>query len=250
MRAACEILACIQTKGGKVPQTLSTLRSSSFPARAGCRLRPKVHRRDVRNRTSQPRDKLLEAELVRVVEDSDETVGRLRIRRQARAVDGKKRVRGGERRPLVAVDEGMVLREALPECGGFLDQVGVMPRLRSVQGGLQEAGVPDARGATISQCGSFSHAAVAAVKQPSQMPSVRVGLLMDSRRSTRTPGSLATLRSVHAGGNEVTEIIMRTTPTPPPPNGMIQLAHRKDAQTCAAISRGACSRLDHNCVAK
>ena len=75
---------------------------------------------------AQPGDKLVEAELVGFVERGNESVGS-QHRPQPRAVDGEKGIRGGESRALVAVDEGMVLREALPERGGFLDQVGVKP---------------------------------------------------------------------------------------------------------------------------
>ena len=88
--------------------------------------------------TAQPWDELVEAELVGFVERGDESVRLLGIRRETRAVDGEKCIRGGESRALVAVDEGMVLREALPERGGFLDQVGVITGLRPVEGGFQQ----------------------------------------------------------------------------------------------------------------
>jgi hypothetical protein len=77
--------------------------------------------------TAQPWDQLVEAELAGFVEGGDEDVGLLGVRREACAVDGEKSIRRGESRPLVSVDEGMVLREALPERGSFLDQVGVIP---------------------------------------------------------------------------------------------------------------------------
>jgi hypothetical protein len=54
-----------------------------------------------------------------------------------RAVDGEKGVGGGEGRPLVAVDEGMVLREAFPQGGGLLDEVGVVAGLRAVESGFR-----------------------------------------------------------------------------------------------------------------
>ena len=87
---------------------------------------------------AQPWDQLVEAELIGFVETGDESVGLLRIRRQPRGVDGEEGKRGGESRALVAVDEGMVLRQALPEGGGFLDQVGVIAGLRPVKGGFEQ----------------------------------------------------------------------------------------------------------------
>ena len=50
----------------------------------------------------------------------------LSVCRNTCAVNGKKGVGGGKRRPLVAVDQWMVLRQALPESGGFLDQIQVV----------------------------------------------------------------------------------------------------------------------------
>ncbi len=100
--------------------------------------------------TTQPWDKLVEAELVGFVEGDDETVSLLGVRRQTRAVDGAKSIRGGESCPLVAVDDGMILREAFPECGGFLDQAGVIAGLRPVEGGFQQPLISDALGAAIA----------------------------------------------------------------------------------------------------
>jgi hypothetical protein len=50
----------------------------------------------------------------------------LSVCRNTFAVNGKKGVGGGKRRPLVAIDQWMVLRQALPESGGFLDQIQVV----------------------------------------------------------------------------------------------------------------------------
>jgi hypothetical protein len=41
----------------------------------------------------------------------------------------------------------MVLSKALPESGGFLDQVSVITGLRPVEAGLQQTLIPDAVGA-------------------------------------------------------------------------------------------------------
>ena len=62
----------------------------------------------------------------------------------------RKVLRRGESRTLVAVDKGMVLREALPERCGLLDQVGVITGLRSVEGGFQQPLIPDTMGAAIA----------------------------------------------------------------------------------------------------
>ena len=103
-----------------------------------------------RHVVAQPWDKLVEAELVRFVEVGNENIGLLGIRRETRAVDGQKSVRGGESSPLVAVNKRMVLREALPERGGFLDQIGVMPGLRPVESGFEQPGIPDTLGPAVA----------------------------------------------------------------------------------------------------
>src|SRR5579862_184068 len=109
-----------------------------------------VRGRILRRVTAQPWDKLVEAELVCFVKVSDEFISLLGVRCEARAIDGEKSIRRGESRPLVAVDKGTVLREALPERCGFLDQVSVITGLRSVEGGFQQPLIPDAVGAAIA----------------------------------------------------------------------------------------------------
>ena len=91
----------------------------------------------VRHVDAQPGDKLGEAELVGLVEGRDKGIRFFRAGRKTRTVDGEKRIRGGEGRFFVAVDKGMVLREALPEGGGLLDQVGVITGLRAIEGGYE-----------------------------------------------------------------------------------------------------------------
>jgi hypothetical protein len=73
-----------------------------------------------------------------------------RARRETQAVNRQKRVEGGKRGALVAIDEGMILRKAFPERGGFLDQIGVVAGLRAVEGGLQQAVVANAMGAAVA----------------------------------------------------------------------------------------------------
>src|SRR5262249_52305580 len=66
------------------------------------------------------------------------------------AVDGQKRIHGCEGRSFVAVDKRMVLGHALPQRGGFLDQVGVIAGLRPEKGGFEQAWIADAVGASIT----------------------------------------------------------------------------------------------------
>ena len=82
--------------------------------------------------SAKPRDELVKAKLVCIVEGSEKNVDLLGIRCKTRTVNSEKRICGGKSGPLVAVGEGMILLEALPEGGGFLDQVGVMTSLWSV----------------------------------------------------------------------------------------------------------------------
>ena len=57
-------------------------------------------------------------------------------------VDGKEGVHSGEGGALVAVNEWVVLRQALPESGGFLNQIGIIAGLWSKQGGFEQAVIP------------------------------------------------------------------------------------------------------------
>lgn len=88
--------------------------------------------------TPEPGDETVEAELVGFVECGNERVSLLGVRRQSRAIDGEKGVRSSECRALVAVDKGMILREALPQRCRFLNQVGVITGLRPEEGGFEE----------------------------------------------------------------------------------------------------------------
>ena len=64
---------------------------------------------------------------------------------QPRAVDGQKRVRRRESGPLVAVDKGMVLGQALPERGRFLHQIGVVASLWAIERRLQQSRIAHPR---------------------------------------------------------------------------------------------------------
>jgi len=76
---------------------------------------------------AQPRDKFVEAKLVRFVKRGDEGAGLRSVRRKTRAIDCEKSIGSREGRPLVPIDKRMVLREAFPQRGGFLDQVRIIP---------------------------------------------------------------------------------------------------------------------------
>jgi len=58
---------------------------------------------------AEPWDKIIEGELVGLVEPRYKRVGLLCTGREPRAVDREKCISGGESRTLVAVDESMVL---------------------------------------------------------------------------------------------------------------------------------------------
>lgn len=72
---------------------------------------------------AQPRDKVIEAELVGFIKADHKHVGLLSAGREACTIDSEKGIRRGESRPLVAVEEGMILSQALPERGSLLNQV-------------------------------------------------------------------------------------------------------------------------------
>jgi hypothetical protein len=72
----------------------------------------------------------------------DEGISFVGVRDEPRAVDCKESIRGGESRALVAIDERTVLREALPERAGLLDEIGVITGLRPVKAGFQQPLVP------------------------------------------------------------------------------------------------------------
>src|SRR5690242_14440761 len=125
----------IQTEGkGRVPSRASR----SFCGRL------------LRHMAAEPGNKLVKAELVCLVEGGDKNVGLLRVRRESRTVDREKGICAGESIALAAVSKRMVLRDTLPESGGFFDQVGVISRLRPVEGGFQQPMIPNALRTTIA----------------------------------------------------------------------------------------------------
>src|SRR5579864_1792541 len=92
---------------------------------------------------AQPQHKLVEAELICPIECREEFVRLFGVRCETRAIDGEKSIRGGESCAFVAVEEGMILREALPERGGFFDQVDVIAGLGAVESGFEQSLVSD-----------------------------------------------------------------------------------------------------------
>ena len=66
---------------------------------------------------AQPRDQVVELELVGGVEVEDEVDHLLVVDRQIQPVHPKECVSGGEGRALVAVKEWVVLGKAFPQCG-------------------------------------------------------------------------------------------------------------------------------------
>jgi hypothetical protein len=76
---------------------------------------------------SQPGDEFFKAKLIVCAEICYEPVRLVRIRGEPGTVDSEKRVSSGERCALVAIEEWVVLGEALPERCGFFDYVGVVP---------------------------------------------------------------------------------------------------------------------------
>ena len=68
-----------------------------------------------RDVSAEPGGEVCKSEIAGLIEPGDEVVRVFGLRRDACAVDGKEGVGRGETRPLVTVDERMVLREAFPE---------------------------------------------------------------------------------------------------------------------------------------
>lgn len=66
------------------------------------------------------------------------------------AIDGKKRESRCESGTLVRVEEGMVLRQALPKSAGFLDDIDVTPGFRPKQRCFQMSRTPNSRPAAIA----------------------------------------------------------------------------------------------------
>src|ERR1700736_4294257 len=78
---------------------------------------------------AQPFGKLLEIEVVGLIEPGNECVCGFCIRCNMRSVYGEKGVGSRKGRPLVAVYERMALRQALPESSRFLDHISVVAGL-------------------------------------------------------------------------------------------------------------------------
>src|SRR5581483_6374073 len=93
---------------------------------------------------AQPGYQVLEAKRVGLVQSHDEFDRLFGGGGQPRIVDGKKSIERVERCALVAIDEGVILRETLPQRGSLFDQIVVIPRLGTKNGGFQRAFVSKA----------------------------------------------------------------------------------------------------------
>jgi hypothetical protein len=72
---------------------------------------------------AQPGHKFVKGKLVSFVKRDDEILSFPGAGRESRSVDCKKCIHHGKTGALVAVDEGIVLRQAFPQRRGFLDQI-------------------------------------------------------------------------------------------------------------------------------
>lgn len=109
---------------------------------AGCR----PTNRDV---APHPRHDLAEPESPGFVDSHYEGEGVVGIRGPWRVIEREKRVGGGERRALVAVNKRMVLTKALPESGCLLDQIRITTGLWAVERCFQQAVIANSAGPAL-----------------------------------------------------------------------------------------------------
>jgi len=100
--------------------------------------------------SAQPRHQHLETEAVRRIEILDERVGFFSGREEPKPVDGEKRIGRRKGRALVAVNERVILSQAFPKRGGFLDEIDIVAGFRPKQRRLQMPGTPDSRSAAVA----------------------------------------------------------------------------------------------------
>src|ERR1700682_5614545 len=98
----------------------------------------------------QPGDKFREAEGIRLIEASDEEVRGRGISGEFNSVDREKGYHRSKRGALVAVDKGMILAKALPECRRLFEHFCVITGLRAVEGRFQLPGITHAVAATVA----------------------------------------------------------------------------------------------------
>ena len=99
---------------------------------------------------TQPRHEFLEGELASVVERKQEILRPLGGGRELCAVDREKRIGGGKGGALIAVEERVVLGQALPKRHGFFDEIGILAGLRPEEGGFKQTRIANAVTATIT----------------------------------------------------------------------------------------------------
>jgi hypothetical protein len=95
---------------------------------------------------AQPGIELLEPQGSRFIQTNEKTEGLHIIELQPISIDSQERCHCCNRDAFVAVHKWMVLRQAFPKRGGFLNEVSVLAALRSCQGGFQGATISDAKG--------------------------------------------------------------------------------------------------------
>src|SRR5215211_9252347 len=96
------------------------------------------------NMLSHPLIQMLEFEGTRFIEAGDKRIGCIGIGHEPRAIDDEESVCDREGCTLVAIDERMVLCQAFPQSGCFLNQVGVVAGLRTEKRCFQQAAIPNA----------------------------------------------------------------------------------------------------------
>jgi hypothetical protein len=99
---------------------------------------------------AQPRQEFVEGELASVVERKQEILRPLGGGCELCAVDREKRIGGGKGSALIAVEERVVLGQALPKGRDFFDEIGIVAGLRPEEGGFKQTRIAKAVTATIT----------------------------------------------------------------------------------------------------
>src|ERR1022692_1381445 len=98
----------------------------------------------------QPGDNLREAEGICLIKASDEEVHGRGLSGEFNSVDREKGNHRSKRHALVAVDKGMILAKALPECRRLFEHVCVITGLRAIKGRFQLPRITHAVAATVA----------------------------------------------------------------------------------------------------
>jgi hypothetical protein len=95
---------------------------------------------------AQPRHEFVEGELASFVERKHEILRPLSGGRELCAVDREKGIGGGKGGAFIAVEERVVLGQALPKGRGFLDEIGIVAGLWPEEGGFEHTRIADSVG--------------------------------------------------------------------------------------------------------